>query len=185
MISMEWHRASCSPGANKSLRDDANGRASSGVAGEKFRWSTKFTLTCRLMREGGVTFLRLAVVAAMLTSMPAASQQQQPGQTLPPSLQWEQLPMMQLEQMYRGPLKDTVIQRWRDPALGSVCYIYLPITAAHSDPQPSGYVQYGANYIGSISCVNAVPTSDAPARGRNAPRSATPNRPPQTPEPAR
>jgi hypothetical protein len=121
----------------------------------------------------------------MLTSMPAAGQQQQPRQTVQPGVQWEQLPLMQLEQMYRGPLKDTVIQRWRDPALGTVCYIYLPITAEHSDPQPSGYVQYGANHIGSISCLNAVPTSGAPAGQRDTPRAAEPKRPPQSPQPAR
>jgi hypothetical protein len=157
---------------------------SSGAAVKKFRCPTKFTPSRLLVREGAVRFLRWSVVAAMLTSLPAAGQQQQPGQTQP-SLQWEQLPMMQLEQMYRGPLKDTVIQRWRDPASGSICYIYLPITAAHTDPQPSGYVQYGGNYIGSISCLNAGPTSGAPAHAKNAPRAAASNRPPQSPEPAR
>jgi hypothetical protein len=143
---------------------------SSGAAMKKFRGPTKLTSSLLLVREGAVTLLRWSVMAVMLTSMPAASQQQQPRQTPQSSLQWEQLPMMQLEQMYRGPLKDTVIQRWRDPVLGSVCYLYLPITAAHTDPQPSGYVQYGANYIGSISCLNAAPTSGAPAHAKNAPR---------------
>jgi hypothetical protein len=34
------------------------------------------------------------------------------------------------------------------------CYIYLPITVAHSAPTPDGFVQYGANIIGSISCMH-------------------------------
>lgn len=59
---------------------------------------------------------------------------------------------MQLERQFAGPLQDTVVQRWRDPVDGTVCYIYLPISAAHTPPTPSGYVQYGANTIGSISC---------------------------------
>ncbi len=59
---------------------------------------------------------------------------------------------MQLDRQFAGPLQDTIVQRWRDPADGTICYIYLPITAAHSAPMPSGYVQYGANTIGTISC---------------------------------
>jgi hypothetical protein len=49
-------------------------------------------------------------------------------------------------------LQDTIIQRWRDPDDGTVCYIYLPITAQHSSPTESGYVQYGPNIIGTMSC---------------------------------
>jgi hypothetical protein len=60
---------------------------------------------------------------------------------------------MKLQEQFAGPLKDTVIQRWEDPATGTVCYLYLPITVQHSPPTPTGYVQYGANYIGSISCL--------------------------------
>jgi hypothetical protein len=59
-----------------------------------------------------------------------------------------------LEKMYRGPLRDTVIQRWRDPIDGSVCYLYIPISAALLPPTSEGYVQYGANQIGSISCIH-------------------------------
>jgi hypothetical protein len=59
---------------------------------------------------------------------------------------------MQLERQFAGPFQDTVIQRWRDPADGTICYLYVPITAEHSPPTASGYVQYGANTIGSISC---------------------------------
>jgi hypothetical protein len=70
---------------------------------------------------------------------------------------------MQLERQFAGPLEDTIIQRWRDPADGTVCYIYLPITAAHSTPLPSGYVEYGANTIGSISCFEGPGPVPAPA----------------------
>lgn len=67
--------------------------------------------------------------------------------------EWSKLPRMQLERQFAGPLQDTIIQRWRDPDDGTVCYIYLPITAPHSPPTPSGYVQYGGNTIGTMSCM--------------------------------
>lgn len=61
---------------------------------------------------------------------------------------------MVLERQFHGPLKDTVTQRWRDPKDGTICYLYLPILVQHSPPAPNGMVQYGANGIGSISCIN-------------------------------
>jgi hypothetical protein len=70
-------------------------------------------------------------------------------------LEWAKTPRMQLDRQFAGPLQDTIIQRWRDPVDGSICYIYLPITAAHTPPLETGYVQYGANTIGSISCFAA------------------------------
>ena len=81
--------------------------------------------------------------------------------TVAQSNDWAKMPRMELERQFAGPLQDTVIQRWRDPIDGSICYIYLPITAAHSSPTPSGYVQYGPNQIGSLSCVvgNGNPSS--------------------------
>jgi hypothetical protein len=113
--------------------------------------------------------MRFAPALAIVLLLPLAAQaQQQPAQ--PPSA-WDQLPRMQLERQFAGPLQDTVIQRWRDPVDGTVCYIYLPITAPHTPPTASGYVQYGANTIGSISCA-------APAA-----RPAPP--PPQTNPPAK
>jgi hypothetical protein len=60
---------------------------------------------------------------------------------------------MQLEAQYPGPLQDTVIERWRDPVDGTVCYIYLPIAVAHQ-PGPPGLMQYGSAAIGSISCLS-------------------------------
>ena len=79
------------------------------------------------------------------------------------------LPPAQLERQFAGPLQDTIIQRWRDPVDGTVCYIYLPITAQHSPPTGSGYVQYGANTIGSISCVAPA----RPAAAATPPNAAT------------
>jgi hypothetical protein len=60
---------------------------------------------------------------------------------------------MQLQAQYAGPMQDTIIQRLRDPADGTICYLYVPIVVQHSAPTPTGFVQYGANTIGSISCV--------------------------------
>ena len=108
------------------------------------------------------TILASAIVSALA---PAASAQQQLPQQQPQGA-WAQFPRMQLERQFAGPLQATIIQRWRDPVDGTVCYIYLPITAQHSPPTGSDYVQYGANTIGSISCV-------APARPASA--AAPPN----------
>lgn len=101
----------------------------------------------------------LAAAALLLGPGVAAAQQQQPAPapvpapTNPENNEWAKLPRMQLERQFAGPLQDTIIQRWRDPVDGVVCYIYLPITAAHTPPTPTGFVQYGANTIGSISCL--------------------------------
>jgi hypothetical protein len=110
--------------------------------------------------------MRFASALAMVFVLPLTAQaQQQPAQQ--PSAQqpsaWDQLPRMQLERQFAGPLQDTIIQRWRDPVDGSICYIYLPITAPHSPPTGSGYVQYGANTIGSISCMGPARPSPPPA----------------------
>ena len=96
----------------------------------------------------------------LLCPVTAFAQQLQPQQ--PPANEWAKLPRMQLERQFAGPLQDTIVQRWRDPADGTICYIYLPITAEHSAPTPNGYVQYGANTIGTISCL-------APPEARRAP----------------
>ena len=62
---------------------------------------------------------------------------------------------MVLERQYAGPLEDTVIQRLRDPVDGTICYLYLPISAPHSPTTATGFVQYGPNTIGSIDCMPA------------------------------
>jgi hypothetical protein len=117
--------------------------------------------------ENRITIMRIAptiLASALLCALPpaASAQQQLPPQE--PQGAWAQLPRMQLERQFAGPLQDTIIQRWRDPVDGMVCYIYLPITAQHSPPTGSGYVQYGANTIGSISCVAPLrpPAAAAP-----------------------
>ncbi len=84
---------------------------------------------------------------------PATPVQQPPQQMAPPEPQWDSFPTMLLEKIYRGPLKDTVIQRWRDPVDGTVCYIYLPISVPLL-PGAQGYAQYGGSGIGNISCIH-------------------------------
>lgn len=118
-------------------------------------------------------------VAAAIV-LPAATFAQQPPQPAPqpppaqpqpapvqPSSDWEKLPRMQLERQFAGPLKDTVIQRWRDPNDGAICYVYLPISVAHSQVVGPGFVQYGSNTIGTLSCYaapSAPPASRPPAQ---------------------
>jgi hypothetical protein len=115
---------------------------------------------------------------------PLQAAAQSPAQpAAPPTVQsstWEQLSRMQLERQFAGPLKDTIVQRWRDPGNGTVCYIYLPITASHSPPTPGGYVQYGPNAIGSISCVAVSGTGSAQVTSGR-PVAATPASPAVTP----
>jgi hypothetical protein len=111
---------------------------------------------------------------ACLLPVPAAAQQQQPTE-------WAKLPRMQLERQFSGPLQDTIIQRWRDPVDGTICYIYLPITAAHSPPTASGYVQYGSNTIGSMSCF-AAPGARGPSATTSRPSAGTPSQ--TSPSPA-
>ncbi|MFD2181125.1 hypothetical protein [Rhodoplanes azumiensis] len=91
------------------------------------------------------------------------------GPTAAQPVEWAKMPRMQLERQFAGPLADTVIQRWRDPGDGTVCYVYLPINVPHSAPTQSGYVQYGPANIGSISC---MPGSTPPAQNGAAPRRA-------------
>ena len=62
-------------------------------------------------------------------------------------------PHMQLQAQYAGPFADTLIQRWRDPIDGRICYVYLPANVKHAPmPADGGFLDYGANDIGSISC---------------------------------
>jgi hypothetical protein len=118
--------------------------------------------------------VRWFFAAACLLPLPAAAQQQQPTE-------WAKLPRMQLERQFAAPLQDTIIQRWRDPVDGTVCYIYLPIVATHSTPTASGYVQYGANTIGSMSCF-AAPGAGGPSATTSRPSAGTPPR--TSPSPA-
>jgi hypothetical protein len=126
--------------------------------------------------------------ATVLYSAAALAQQAQPQAPQQQALTWEKMPRMQLEQQYAGPLKDTVLQRWRDPQSGFTCYVYLPFTVAHTPQSGGGYVQYGPNMIGSISCVQPEkgPVASAPA-AKSSPKSSPPAAkrapPPLEPEP--
>jgi len=101
----------------------------------------------------------LASGPALAQQATPGAQQAPPGQRLPP---WNTLPRMQLERQFAGPLQDTIVQRWLDPVDGSVCYFYIPITAPHSAPTDIGYVQYGSNTIGSVSCIAGRPSAPPP-----------------------
>jgi hypothetical protein len=119
-----------------------------------------------------------ALVAALPSMTASAQQPAQPVQQQPrpqqsapqpqqfqQSNQWQHLPRMQLKRQFSGPLQDTIVQRWRDPVDGTTCYIYLPVSVQHSLPTATGFVQYGANTIGSISCMRAGPVQgNAPGR---------------------
>jgi hypothetical protein len=99
------------------------------------------------------------VLLALALPHAALAQQQpaQPAQPAPPQYQqspeWGKLPKMVLERQFAGPLQDTVIQRLRDPVDGTICYLYLPISAPPSPGTATGFVQYGPNIIGSINCL--------------------------------
>ena len=60
---------------------------------------------------------------------------------------------MELQGPIRRPAQGHRVQRWRDTDTGTICYIYLPVIVQHSPQMPNGLVQYGANGIGSISCL--------------------------------
>jgi hypothetical protein len=110
----------------------------------------------------------------LIPSSPAIAQQPSPAQAAPPpqppsvqyqeSGDWAKLPKMVLERQFAGPLQDTVIQRLRDTADGAVCYLYLPISAPHSPTTSTGFVQYGPNAIGSISCMPGRPMPPSPKK---------------------
>ena len=156
-------------------------------------------------RELLVTLWIGAAIAITMLCCGTAMAQQPPAQQSPqpaaaPPVIWEQLPRMLLQQQYAGPLKDTLIQRWRDPETNLICYVYLPFTVAHTAPTATSYVQYGPNVIGSISCVSpqveaatrpTAPTKPAPAAApppkgpKNTPRETSQPQPlPNEPNPA-
>jgi hypothetical protein len=102
----------------------------------------------------------LIAAASCFLPLRALAEQQQVQPPPQQPAEWSKLPRMQLERQFGGPLRDTIIQRWRDPVDGTICYLYLPVVGTHSGPTASGYVEYGANTIGSISC---APRADVPA----------------------
>jgi hypothetical protein len=127
---------------------------------------------------GFVAAVMLVPVTAFAQAKPAAPA----AAPAEPAVTWDKLPRMQLERQFAGPLQDTLIQRWRDPVDGMVCYIYLPISAQHTAPTTGGFVQYGPNVVGSISCapgpavVAAAPAAAArPTAAEPKGRSAKPS----------
>ncbi len=120
--------------------------------------------------------LRLILLAGSLV-LPAFSSN--PAQAQQPAAQgWESFPTMILEQIYRGPLRDTVIQRWRDPVNSTICYLYLPISTPLVASQPgSNFVQYGPNNIGGISCINPTQLVQIAPAPQAAPEPARPAAP--------
>jgi hypothetical protein len=116
----------------------------------------------RLRRSVGLALLFTSVwfdaALSQQSTTPPPDQQQ-----FQQSPEWSNLPRMQLERQFAGPLQDTVIQRLRDPVDGTICYLYLPISAPHSPTTATGFVQYGPNTIGTINCVpGAVGSRAAP-----------------------
>ncbi len=121
--------------------------------------------------------MRWVAAATVLGSGAALAQQQQQQQQ---GESWERMGHMQLEGQFAGPMKDTAIQRWRDPQSGVLCYLYVPFMAQHSPPTATGYVQYGANTIGTISCVPPAAVERAPpARATVSKPSPAPKRAPE------
>ena len=76
---------------------------------------------------------------------------------LAPQPERPKFPLMKLEAQFAGPFQDTLIQRWRDPIDGRVCYLYIPVRVKHEPAPEGGVVDYGANNIGSISCTGPDP----------------------------
>jgi hypothetical protein len=112
-----------------------------------------------LVAVAGVAIaVALGMFLALLVLRPSEESSSTQSAAQPPVF-----PRMQLQGQFAGPIAGTVIQRWRDPVDGTICYIYLPMIVQHK-PAPSGYVQYGSNSVGSISCMNkgaAVPDTGA------------------------
>lgn len=88
-----------------------------------------------------------------------------------------QLPTMELQAQYQGPFEDTIIQRWRDPIDGRICYVYIPAQVDRERRDDSPFLDYGNNAIGSISCGTAIQIIDPRAvQPGNTPRpNAQPN----------
>lgn len=123
------------------------------------------------LRNAACRHAASAALIAVLCAGPACAQQA-PGQPAQQQFQqsadWAKLPKMILERQFSGPLQDTVIQRLRDPVDGTICYLYLPISAPHSPTTSTGFVQYGPNTIGSINCMPGTPVAPAAARKKQA-----------------
>lgn len=81
-----------------------------------------------------------------------AAHSEQPASAAPQSASAPKLPQLTLTKQFAGPLEDTAIQRFVDQDTGVVCYLYTPYVV-NRDRDSAGRIVYGANNIGSISCV--------------------------------
>ena len=111
--------------------------------GQIMLWGVGALVVLAALGSGGYAYLNKDAFAPHAASVAAPA-------TADPT----QVGRMVLKAQFIGPLKDTVVQRWEDPNTGNTCYIYLPVVVQHSPPTPTGFVQYGANGIGSISCIH-------------------------------
>ncbi len=130
------------------------------------------------MKVRSARALLAPAIAALLLAVPLrASGQGQPQQQATPN--WDSFPTMLLERVYRGPLRDTVVQRWRDPIDGTVCFLYIPMSAPLLPPQSANqpYVHYGPNTIGSLSCVHPTQMVQVVGPAQQPPRPASPAAP--------
>ena len=96
-----------------------------------------------------------------------------------PSSQWQGLPPLVVERVYRGPLRDTVVQRLRDPVDGATCFIYVPMSAGVA--AQGQFLVYGGNTIGSISCFGPAHV----VQSQRAPTGTPPSTPPAALAPSR
>lgn len=119
---------------------------------------------------------RLMVLAGSL-ALPVFLSAPVPAQQ-PAAQAWDNFLPMILEQVYRARLRDTIIQRWRDPANSIICYLYVPISTSFAQAQQgNSFVQYGANNIGSISCVNPTQLVQLAPTPQPTPEAARPAQP--------
>lgn len=89
----------------------------------------------------------LLSLCSIIVSMTAVAAEPAAKAVPPPKLA-----PLTLTKQFAGPLQDTTIQRFVDSETGVLCYLYTPYTVRNARDE-SGNIVYGANNIGSISCV--------------------------------
>ncbi|GGD09773.1 hypothetical protein [Aquisalinus flavus] len=139
------------------------------------------TIIHRTLRQA-ISLGALGSLGLVACSQGAAPQQAAPSGGGPDAEQTQrdfppkpQFQPMELQAQYQGPFEDTVIQRWRDPVDGSVCYLYIPAQVSRERREDSPFLDYGSNNIGSISCITqqmalrSVPAGQAPQQQQQQP----------------
>ena len=107
----------------------------------------------RFRIAAGIVLLVAAAAAYLAGSHWGMTGAQPMAASGPPTPETSDVRTWEFQAQFKGPLADTLVQRWRDPDTGAFCYVYLPLIVQHSPPLPSGTVHYGANVIGSIGCI--------------------------------